>query len=201
MRSGLLSKRGIGGIVPAGAGSGAWMPGSRNGRGTPVTTPKKSPLDVDVALVSLTEPSVGATTVSDGTLARMPSMRSSWSNGPEGSGNVAVSGIGAGSGLPLDCSCTIGLPPSSVRGGCNRSEDGTNPTTVPCTRTRLPTAAEAGGAEEVKTKTPPEVGGSASTVASGSCTKKPLETRAVTMPSVVTRSPTIEDAAPDPWMV
>ena len=75
--SGLKSQRGIGGIDdPAGTPSGAWMPGSRNGRGTPVTTACRMPLLVPVAVGSLVLPWVGPATV---TLAatRMPSRRSS----------------------------------------------------------------------------------------------------------------------------
>ena len=101
---GLPSKRGIGGIDPLGGASGARMPGSRKGRGTPVTTPWNTPVAVAVAEGSSIVPSPGAVTVSEGTRTRIPSTRSNWSNGPAGSGNVALSGtrVGNGCGAPTD---------------------------------------------------------------------------------------------------
>lgn len=184
-------------MVPAGVGSGGWIPGSRSERGTPVTTPWNTPLLLPVALVSLTLPAVAALTVSEATETRMPSTASNWSKAPAGSGNVVVSAMGAGKGLPAEIWTTVGEL-SSVSGGWKGSEPGTNSTTVAVTWTRLPTAAAAGGAELVKTKMPSEVSGSASTVASGSCMKKPLLLRPVTMPRVVTLLPTIGELAPAP---
>src|SRR5262245_55821066 len=190
----------MGGIDPEGGGSGAWMPGSRAGRGTPVIVPKKTPFDVCVALGSLTLlPSVAPLTVSEATDTRIPSSRSSWSKTPAGSGNVAVRGTAAGSGLPVVRRTVVGEV-SSVTGGCSTSEVGTNSDTVAVTWTKLPRAAAAGGAALVKTKTPSDVAGSASTVASGSWMKNPLLRTPVTMPRVVTLEPTTGDEAPGPWM-
>ncbi len=59
------------------------------------------------------------------------------------------------------------LPPISVSGGLAGSAEGRYSTTLPLTRTRFPTAAAEGGAEEVKTRTPSEVAGSASASPSG----------------------------------
>ncbi|MCW0425784.1 hypothetical protein NB713_003727 [Xanthomonas sacchari] len=56
-----------------------------------------------------------------------------------------VNSTAAGSGLPVDCSSTVGEV-SSVSGGWLGSVLGTYSTTVACTRTELPTAASAGGA-------------------------------------------------------
>ncbi|OQC35171.1 MAG: hypothetical protein BWX64_02572 [Acidobacteria bacterium ADurb.Bin051] len=71
--SGFVSQTGTLGGAGQRPWSGCWMPGSRNGRGTPLTTPLKIPLLVAVAFGSLIEPRVGATTVSDGTATRIPS--------------------------------------------------------------------------------------------------------------------------------
>ena len=79
-----------------------------------------------------------------------------------------VSVIGVGSGFPVERSVTAGEPEISVNGGLSGSADGMNSVTVPPTWTRLPTAAVAGGALEVKTKMPSEVFVLASIVASGS---------------------------------
>lgn len=77
--------------------------------------------------------------------------------------------------------------------------EGVNSSTFAVTRTRLPTAALAGGALEVKTNTPSEVAGSPSSLAL--CRKKPLlNLRAVTMPSVTTFSPTYGETRPLPWI-
>ena len=152
-----------------------------------------------VAVVSLMPPRVGPATVREATCTRMPSSRSSWSTAPAGSGKAALRETGAGSGWPDDSRRTLGEV-ISVRGGWRGSLDGTNSATVPVTWTRLPTAAAAGGAEKVNTKTPSEVAGSASTVASGSCTKKPFDFTPVTTPRVETELPTRGEAAPLPWI-
>src|SRR5262245_29074715 len=162
----------MGGIDPEGGGSGAWMPGSRAGRGTPVIVPKKTPFDVCVAFASLTLlPSVAPLTVSEATDTRIPSSRSSWSKTPAGSGKVAVSGTTAGSGLPVVRRTVVGEV-ISVTGGCSTSDEGTNSEIVPVTCTKLPRAAAGGGAALVNTKMPSDVAGSASTLASGSWLKK-----------------------------
>ena len=71
--------------------------------------------------------------------------------------------------------------------------------TVPVTRTRLPTAAVAGGALLVNTNTASDVAGSPSSLAA--CRKKPLlNLIAVTMPSVTTRLPLCGDSRPLPWI-
>jgi hypothetical protein len=80
---------------------------------------------------------------------------------------AAVITIGAGSGLPVESWITLVGAVSSVSGGESGSCVGTNSETVAVTCTRLPTAAPAGGAAEVKTKMPSDVFGSASTSASG----------------------------------
>src|SRR5690606_15012149 len=167
--------------LPAGSGSGSCTPGSRYARGTPVTTAWKTPLLVAVALVSLTLPRVGVLTVRLAAVTRMPSRRSSWSKSPAGLGNVAVSSIGAGSGLPVETRVTTGEPPSSVSGGWVGSAPGTYSCTSPRTCTRLPTTTSADGAALVNTNTPSEVSGFASASASGIWMKKPLLRTAVTM--------------------
>jgi hypothetical protein len=73
-----------------------------------------------------------------------------------------------------------------------------NSCTVPVTLTELPIAAAAGGADEVKTKTPSDVFGSESAFASAVWRKKPLLRNAVTMPVVVTDCPTNGEVAPLP---
>src|SRR6185295_10732033 len=89
--------------------------------------------------------------------------------GARGRGRVGiVSVVGVGSELPLVSSKVVGEPESSVIGGLFGSELKTNSCTVPVTCTRLPDTAAAGTLAPVKTKTPSDVFGSASTVASGS---------------------------------
>src|SRR5258708_26303220 len=122
------------------------MPGSRNGRAIPGSTTKKMPLEVEVALASLTLPPVGATTLSTSTWTRMPSYFSSWLMDPAGSVSVTVSVTGVGKGLPVLINDTAGDPEISVAGGLLGSLLGINSLTVPVTWTRLPTAAAAGGA-------------------------------------------------------
>jgi hypothetical protein len=147
--SGLKSQRGIGGMLPPpGAGSGAWMPGSRNGRGVPVTTRLSWPLLLEVALASSTLPSVAAITVKLCAVTRMPSTRSSWSSGPEGLGKSGVSCTGAGSALPAPTKVTVGAV-ISVRLSWPGSAGGRNSTTVPCTMTSLPICAVVGGVAPV----------------------------------------------------
>src|SRR3546814_20443374 len=90
----------------------------------------KTPLLVAVALVSLTLPRVGALTVRLAAVTRMPSRRSSWSKSPAGSGNVAVSSTGAGSGLPVGTRVLTGEPPRSVSGGWVGACEGTYSCTV-----------------------------------------------------------------------
>ena len=72
---------------------------------------------------------------------------------------------------------------------------------MPLTLTALPTAAAGGGDDEVKTKIPSEVFGSASYPAVGVCRKKPLLLTPVTMPVVLTRLPASGEVEPLPWIV
>src|SRR2546426_12838549 len=80
--SGLASHRGTQQGEPTGNGSGSSTPGSRNGRATPVMTPKKTPVLVEIAFASLRDPSVGPTTVSELTDTRMCSYFSSCNKSP-----------------------------------------------------------------------------------------------------------------------
>ena len=123
-------------------------------------------MDVDVALVSLTVPCVGAMTVSELTCTRMPSNLSRlFMSFTSVSGAVSV--IGAGSELPVVLSDTVGEPAISVDDGLLGSDEGMNSCTNPVTVTRLPTVAAEVGALEVKTKIPSDVFGLASMSASG----------------------------------
>src|SRR5207247_9925050 len=113
---------------------------------------------------------------------------SSWSKLPAGSGSVLVSRTGAGRGLPVESTSTVG-PEISVSGGLVGSEAGMNSVTVPVTLTSLPMAAAGGGSELVKTNTPSEVLGSPSPT--GAWMKKPRPPAGsipVTMPGVDTTS-------------
>ena len=87
--------------------------------------------------------------------------------------SAAVSATGPGKALPVLSRVTVGLT-SSVIGSWFRSVPGVNSVTVALTRTRLPTAAVAGGALLVKTKMPSDVAGSPSTSFAAVCRKKPL---------------------------
>src|ERR1051326_1103409 len=198
MISGLVSQRVTVIGAPGGNGSGSCTPGSRNGWGIPAITPKKTPLDVEVALASDRFPSVGPDAVSTSTCTRMPSYFSSWSIGPEGLVSAAVSMTGVGRGLPVLISVTEGPPEISVEDGLLGSLLGMNSATVPVTCTKLPTVATAVGRLEVKTNTPSEVLGSASTALSGFWMKKPFETTAVTIPVVETSLPATGEVSPGP---
>src|SRR6266508_1103300 len=145
-------------------------------------------MEVDIAFASEIEPCVGPTTVSESTCTRIPSYFSSCSIEPVGSVSVAVSVIGAGNGLPLESRITLGAPAISVTGGLLGSAPGMNSWTVPVTLTSLPTAAPGGGADEVKTKTPSDVLGSASSKPGFVWMKKPLLLTPVTSPVVSTTS-------------
>ncbi len=194
-RSGLASNCG----TPAGAAAGASIPGSRKGRGVPGSTPKKMPLLVEVAAASLMKPPVGATTSSTSTCTRMPSYFESWLIVAAGSRSAGVRVIGAGSGLPVETTTTVAKPAISVTGGLRGSLDGMKSCTVPRTRTRLPTAAAAGGVLLVKTKIPSEVLTSASLSNSGAWMKKPLPFTAVTTPSTCTTLSAHGEKTPAPW--
>jgi len=148
--------------------------------------PKKMPLEVEVALASLTFPSVGPTTLSTSTCTRMPSYFSSWSIGPAGLVSATVKVAGVGKGLPVLISEIVGDPEISVEGGLLGSLLGMNSLTVPTTSTIFPTVAVAVGRLEVKTNTPSEVFGSASAALSGFWMKKPFDFTPVTMPVVET---------------
>ena len=186
MRSGFSSKRGMQqsmrpDVGSTGTGSLTWMPGSRIGRGTPVSTVDVSP-----------NPLVGATDVSDGANIRMPSNRSSCVGVPAGSRMAVVRVTGAGSGLPDEVTDTS---PGSEASICVRLK---NSVAVPTTPTASPTAAT--GATDVNTKMPSDVCASASIDASGVCMKKPFDLRAVTMPVVLTSWPARGEARPAPWI-
>src|SRR5947209_5271113 len=147
-------------------------------------------------------PCVGATTVSEGTVTRIPSNSSSESSGlvvPEGAVvSAAVMVCGVGSGLPVERTLVETVPEISVIGGLFGSELKTNSCTVPLTCTLLPTTAAAGTLEPVKTKTPLDVLGSASQASS--CMKKPPDEPAlmpVTMPRVLIDWPTTGEVVPE----
>src|SRR3954468_13527470 len=103
----------------------------------------------------MTVPSVGATTTSVA-LTRIPSKRSSCSNGPDGEVSAADKTIDAGSGWPLATTTKTGPPPISVVGGLGGA--GANSDTTPLTRTESPTAGWI-AAPLVNTNTPSDVCG------------------------------------------
>src|SRR3546814_12721300 len=114
------------------------------------------------------------------------------------SSDVCSSDLGSGSGLSV-LSTVVVAKVSSVADNWLASEDGVNSATVPRTCTRLPTCASAGApALVVNTNTPSEVSGSASSSLAAACTKKPLNLRKVTMPSIATTSPTTGEVLPGP---
>ena len=91
--------------------------------------------------------------------------------GPVGEGKVVVSATGVGSALPTDCDTTAATPLIWVSGSWPGSCDGMNSTTLPDTRTRLPTlAAPRNPALVVNTNRPCDVAGFASASLSGLCT-------------------------------
>ncbi len=102
---------------------------------------------------------------------------------------------GAGSVLPLERTVTVGVESSVVVRLPVEEPPGRNSCTRPLTRTESPTSAV--GDEEVKTKMPSEVAGSASGF--GSCIQKPLPLRAVTTPSVFTIWPASGERCAAPW--
>src|SRR6266542_1248932 len=81
---------------------------------------------------------------------------SSWRIEPVGFVSAVVRVMAGGSGLPVETTEVVELT-SSVTGGLLGSEPGMNSCTVAVTLTRLPSAAAAGGALEVKTKMPSDV--------------------------------------------
>ena len=156
---------------------------------------------MEVALGSLTVPPVGAITVSEGTVTRIPSKRSSCSMPPAGLVSAGVRVMGVGNGLPELRKSTVMAPESSVIGALTGSAAGMNSDSVPTTRTSFPLAAAAGGALLVKTNTPSELLGSRSISASAAWMKNPLDLMPVTMPRVVTTVPTGSgEVRPGPWM-
>ena len=156
---------------------------------------------VDVAAASLMLPSEAATTRLRAALTRMPSYFSAVPGNAVAPKSALVSSIGAGRATPVATTWMEVTDTSSVIDSWLRLVAGVNSVTVPVTRTRLPTAAVAGGAVEVKTKMPSEVAGLPSTCASAVCRKKPLlNFCAVTMPSVVTMLPFSGDSRPGPWI-
>src|SRR5438309_679683 len=115
------------------------------------------PFVLDVAFASLTEPCVGATTLSESTCTRIPSKRSNCSIVPFVGVSAAVSVIAPGNALPVEDRVTLGEPEISVCGGLSGSAEGMNSETVPVTTTRFLIAAAVGGALDVKTKIPSDV--------------------------------------------
>ena len=104
--------------------------------------------------------------------------------------------VGAGSGLPVERTVTDGEASSVVVRFPFDTPPGRNSCTRPVTRTASPTLAV--GADEVKTKMPSEVAGSASGF--GSCIQKPFEPCAVTMPGTFTSWPSNGEMCAAPWM-
>jgi hypothetical protein len=199
-RSWLVSNSG--GVLPAGSVASAAsitpMPGSRNGRTTCGSTTWNTPLLVDVASSSSMLPSEAATTRAAAALTRIPSRRSSVPGLACGDRSSAVSSTAAGRGRPDWSSSTVG-PVISVIVSWLTFEAGTNSSTVPVTRTRLPTAALAGGALLVNTNTAFDVAAFPSSLAAWM--KKPLlNLRAVTMPSVTTRLRSCGERNASPWI-
>ena len=78
-----------------------FIPGSRNGRGIPFTTPKNTPSDWTVSVFASTRPPVGATVVISATATRIPSYFSSWSKAFDLK-SACVSITGFGSAFPFD---------------------------------------------------------------------------------------------------
>ena len=200
-RSWLVSKRG--GFLPAGIGntSSTPMPSSRNGRATPGTTTWKTPVVLEVADDSVMLPSELATTRLLAAATRMPSSRSAVPGRAVGPKSALVSSTGAGRATPVASTWIDVTETISVIASWLRLVAGVNSVTVPVTRTRLPTAALAGGAVEVNTKMPSDVAGLPSAWPSAVCRKKPLlNFWAVTTPSVVTTAPSRGENRPLPWM-
>lgn len=161
-----------------------------------MTTPWKTPLLVAAAADSAMAPSVGPTTLSEGIETRIASRASSASAVVP----AVVSGVGDGSGCPLETTSTAGSE-ISVRGRAFGSEAGENSTTRPVTCTRSTTATA--GALPVKTKSPSEVSSRPSSSPAGVCTKNPFDRAAITTPRVVTARPSSGERAPAPctaWM-
>ncbi len=130
-------------LLPAGAGSGAWMPASRNGRATPVTTPWNRPGAVAAR--------VGLVDVADGR-SRHGERRHADAHPLEAFQLVVRAGGSGERGrraeprwaavCPGAASCVIDDGEvSCVTGGCSGSLRGTNSATVPVTCTRAVNAA------------------------------------------------------------
>src|SRR6266576_3126056 len=120
------------------------------------------PALVPVALASLTVPRVGATTLSEFTCTRIASYFSSCNKAPVGLASGLVRTTGPGRVFPVLIAKTLLGDVSSVCDGLLGSLLGMNSCTFPVMHRSLPTAAAAGGALEVKTKTPSDVLGSPS---------------------------------------
>src|SRR5918996_3470977 len=105
--------------------------------------------------------------------------------------------VGPGSVLPVETTVTAGEVISVCVRFVLEEPPGRNSVTSPLTSIESPTSTT--GAEEVKTKRPSEVAGSASP--SGSSMKKPFETVAVTMPATRdTGSPSSGERCAAPWI-
>src|SRR5439155_19274883 len=108
--------------------------------------------------------------------------------------------IADGSGLPCETTATDGEPLSSVVVRLPLdAPPGRNSFTVPLTCARSPTLTEL-GADDVKTKIPSDVAGSASHSASGASSQKPFVAFAVTTPFVDTTRPLSGEMCAAPWM-
>jgi len=115
------------------------------------------------ASFSSMDPPLGATTIDWATLTRMPSYRSSVPGNASLPRSLAPSSIAAGSATEVASSSTVGDTSSVMVSWFGADEDRYS-STVAVTRTRLPTAALAGGAPPVKTNTASEVAASPSSV-------------------------------------
>src|SRR5690242_16750615 len=114
---------------------------------------------------------------------------------PVGSMSAAVIVIGAGSGLPVLSTLTVGLPDNSVVGAADGSPAVANSCTFPLTSTPSPTA---GFGAPPNTNNPSEVAGSPSP--SESWIQNPLLFTAVTTPVVRTDFPSYGERFPEPWI-
>src|ERR1700687_3297088 len=111
--------------------------------------------------------------------------------------SAAVRTTGGGSALPVLMAKMFVVEASSVCDGLFGSDAGMNSCTVPVMQMLFPSAAVAGGADDVKTKMPSEVFGSPSP-GEGIWIKKPFDFKPVTMPLVVSVLPASGDVLPLP---
>ena len=174
-----------------------------SGRRTSGGTPKKTPVETDLAAAWFTTPSVGEDTARTSILTRMPSRRARRSPASARSRSARPSTTASGSSWPVETRVTPTTPEITVTGGRSTSPAGASRLSRPVTINALPGVARAGGAPPIKTKMPSEVALSSSASSSGAWRKKPSAVIAVTMPDVVTVCPASGDASPRPrrsWM-